>query len=159
MVKTKFVSKKRSVDKNITSFNLSITNPVQTGIDIMTAGADAARTFNGGIISGSFRKNIVAANGRGFALLVVVRDGDTVNLIDHGNNVVTYKPEENVLWGRAWDFTGDAGVPITTDSLHFMDTIKTKRILKNGDSLRLLVAGNIANLGSLVGMITHFYKL
>ena len=125
----------------------------------MVAGADSSRTFNGGIISGSFRKNIVQANGKGIALLIVVRDGDVTNDILMADGNQTYKPEENVLWGRNWGFTGDAGVPITVDSLHFLDVIKTKRILRNGDAIHLIVKSTIVNSGTFTGILTHFYKL
>ena len=158
MSKKIFVKSKRSTDKNITTIDRSITT-TQSSFAVMVAGADSSRTFNGGIISGNFALVNAVANGHAIALLVVVKDGDIVNPINLNNSEQTYKPEENVLWGRMWRFTGKASGDPNPDSLHFMDTIKTKRILRNGDAIHFTVEGDIVNSGFFSAMLTHFYKL
>ena len=158
MSKKIFVTKKRPVDKNITSVDLSLTTTLQS-LTLMVAGADAVRTFNGGIFSGSFSINITGANGYAAAFLVLVKDGDSINAIDLTNAVQTYKPEENVLWGRAWGYTGTPSGTPNPDSLHFVDTIKTKRKLFSGDALHLICVSQVAIIGRLRGIFTHFYKI
>ena len=156
MSKKEYPKSTRPIEKRITSFDLSVTSS-QSNLTVRTT--NRSETFNGGVISGSFNSVNRVANGFSFALLVIVREGDSANSILQANGSPTYLPEENVLWGRAWRWVHPTSGDPLENILSFTDPIKTKRKLKTGDTLHLLTSDSqVTNAGRVSGMISQFYK-
>ena len=145
----------RPIDKEMRSIDVAITNVVQATV-VRTAAV--AETFNGGIMIGSFAVINAVANGRCIALLVFIREGDAPNVISLGDGAHTYHPETSILWARVWRWTGVGAGDPPPDSLHFVDTIKTKRKMHPADRIEFIVLGDVLNAGRFSGAFTSFAK-
>ena len=144
---TKFPTRtKRPIEKKVKTFKL-VNDGSQQTVNLYTS--IIAETLSGFFLSGSILSTVT--NQFAIALLVLVREGNSVNAIGLGNQNDTYKPEQNVLWSIGYD-SGDPENP-----KHFADRMKVQRKLKEGDAL-FLVHDSEAAAGVIAGTISIFIK-
>ena len=86
-------------------------------------------------------------------MIVLVKEGDSVNTIVQSTGNAAYAPEANVLWADVFAL-GD--VADAEYSIKIRDVIKTKRLMQKGDALFFVGAGNTANLAIMSVLVTGF---
>ena len=145
---------KRPIDKQLISVSQTIgttqTNTLLLDIPFPATlvGLRWALSFNSTLTSGPATMSWA---------IVVVRDGETANLMDRNDAATFYQPEQNCLtFGLARAPDADAGGgPLTTQ---FTDTTKTMRKMAVGDELRLIADGSAASMGTFNGVVQFFTK-
>jgi len=136
------------LEKLLLNQSFSGITATQVGATLFTCTTSC--TLLGLMISG----NAIQAAGTGPAFsrgaLVIVRDGYTANTMLAGNGPM-YKPEE-AIW-VFWDIV----VRNNTNSINLDKKVKTKRKLKEGDTLQFMWAGSNTDT-TTVDMIVQFWS-
>ncbi len=100
---------------------------------------------------------IVAAQAQFTWAIVLVKDGEAANTMSNADGATFYAPEQNVLAFGVGNWAGTT-VGDGSLSLQWSGNTKTMRKLMGGDVLQLIVDGNNATQGNLLGVIQFFCK-
>ncbi len=137
---------RRPIDKQI--ITISQTVPINGETTILTI-LRGATTLTG------LRWNFGVASNQDISdvqynwALVIVKDGDTANALNVGNNQQMYTPEQNVMsWGTGiLTKTSSSAGPATHQ---WEGTTKSMRKMMEGDNLTMVFTSNVTN-----GVIIH----
>ena len=150
-MKPKFAKSNRPKDKF--AINQSATNQGTTQTSSPFRTASVAETFTGGVIIGSVTRG--SATGTGFLVLlcILLRDGVSTPVVTLTTGASLLKPEADILWARIFQFTGSAN---QDHGFIFVDKIKTKRKLQEGDRIQFIADASIANLANYAATLSGF---
>ena len=137
---------KRPVDKDMVTVAQTATTTQQS---TLLRQSTVSETYTGGHVSGSVI--VTGTQQYGFAMIIMLQQGNTAGSIDTTDGNATYRPERDVVWAVGW--RGDQSNLVK----HFDQEIKTMRKMHSGDTMYFIskASGSSSNITALV---TSFYK-
>ena len=147
---------KRPVDKALITINDVIDNS-QTNTGIYTA--TQAVTYSGAVIDLSFLPQTTSTATASYLwALIYIPEGRTANALAFSGGSTSYNPEQDVLAIGSGGSVYNSTTQVLAGFNHIHIVLKSKRKMKEGDTIVLANLGSGANVGTLVGTVSLFVK-